>query len=245
MKQQAVSIFVSLVLFFLLLSVYTKLAGPIPFTVNSINTTKTDSFSVTGEGKSTVKPDIAVVNAGISATGPTVKQVQDQINGVINKVSEVVKNQGVDSKDIQTSNYNIHPTYDYTGGSQKITGYQADTNLVIKIKSLDKANSVIDAATSNGANQIGGITFDVADKTKAEDEARQQAVAEAKKKAEEAAKIAGFSLGKIINYSENFGNNPQPIPLMGGAQKAQGAPTQIEPGSNEIQVTVTLSYEVR
>lgn len=244
MRQQVISIFLSLAIFFLFLFVYTKLAGPIPFSVNSVTTNKTDSFSVTGDGKVTAKPDLATINVGVSAQGTTVKLVQDQMNSAINKVSQAIKNLGVEAKDIQTSNYNVNPSYDFNGGSQRINGYQASTNLVIKVRNLDKVNSVIDEATANGANQVGGINFDVDDKTQAENEARSQAVAQAKRKAEEAAKIAGFSLGKIINYSENFGSNPRPIAIM-AADKAQGSATQVEPGSSEIQVSVTLSYEVK
>lgn len=233
-------------MFFLLLFAYTKFAGPIPFTVNSINTNKTDSFTVTGEGKVSVPPDVATVNAGIQANAATVKVAQDQINKVINQISAKEKELGISASDIQTNNYNINPNYDYQNGSQKITGYNANTTLAIKVKDINKVNSVIDAATANGANQVNNITFDVNDKTKAENTAREQAVTEAKNKAEQAAKMAGFQLGKIVNYSENFEGGPTPIPLMAKVNSTDAStPTNIEPGSSEVKVTVTLSYEVR
>lgn len=238
--------FLTILSIFILLFLYTKTVGPIPFQVSSVTTQKSDTFQVSGEGISTIKPDIAVVSAGITAQAPTIKGAQDQINSVINKVSSSVKNLGIDSKDIQTTNYNIHPTYDYSGSIQRITGYQASTNLKIKVRDIDKVNSVLDTATTNGANQIGGVSFDVDDKTKAENEARAKAVEEAKKKAQQAASIAGFNLGKIINYSENFNGSPI-IPLGRGAMElsSKDTTTQIEPGSSEIKVTVTLSYEIR
>lgn len=233
--------------FFTLLFIFTKLFGPIPFSVNSITTTKSDTFNVTGEGKVTIKPDIAFISVGIQANGSSVKSVQEQINSVINKVSESVKGLGVDSKDIQTRNYSINPDYDYTGGNQRIKGYIASTNLSIKVREIDKVNEVIDAATGNGANQVGGISFDVDDRTKAENEARQKAVEEAKKKAQNAASIAGFKLGRIINYSESFAGYPGPIPLT-KTQDAIGGlenPTRVEPGSTDVTVVVTLSYELQ
>lgn len=233
-------------LFFIALFVYTKLAGPIPFSVTQVTTTKTDTFSVTGEGKVSMPPDIAIINAGVQAQGATVKTAQDQLNKSINAVSAAVKSAGVDAKDIQTSGYNINPTYDYQAGGQKITGYQAASNLTIKVRNIDKANSVIDAATGAGATTVGGISFDVDNKTKAQNEARQKAVADAKSKAENAAKIAGFTLGRIINYSEDFGGFPRPIPMFAKAETAGGGvPTQVEPGTNEITVTVTLSYQIQ
>lgn len=231
--------------FFTLLLIYTKLVGPIPFSVNSIITTKSDTFQVSGEGVVEVKPDVALVTVGVSANGSTVKAAQDQLNGAINKVSQAVKQLGVSDKDIKTTNYNINPTYDYLSGSQKTTGFTASSNLSIKVRQIDKANSIIDAATQSGANQVGGVSFDVDDKTKAENEAREKAVAVAKKKSEQAARIAGFRLGRIINYQENFGGYPVPLPYaIGTTESKSSPPTQIEPGSNEIRVTVTLSFEI-
>src|SRR5687768_6592189 len=135
--------------FFLLLFLYTKFLGPIPFTVNSVTTQKSTTFDVMGEGKVVVKPDVATVTVGIQANGATVNTVQEQINSVINKVSSAVKNLGVDEKDIQTTNYNINPDYDFTGGTQRIKGYTASTNLLVKVRQTDKANQVIDVATQN------------------------------------------------------------------------------------------------
>lgn len=230
-----------------MLFLYIKLAGPIPFSVNSVTTNKSDTFQVIGEGKVVVRPDIAKIQVGVESQGSTVKLAQDQLNSAINKVSQSIKALGVDEKDIQTENYNIYPNRDYTSSSQKITGYSASSNLSIKIKDINKINFVLDAATASGANQVGGITFDVEDKTKAENQAREKAVKEAKKKAEEAAKVAGFRLGKIVNYSESFQGEGPPFLDFKSAQVSQagGSPSQVEPGSNEVRVIVTLSYEVR
>lgn len=235
----------SIILFFLCLVAFIKFVGPIPLSISSVTTTKTDTFSVSGEGKVTMIPDIAVVNVGVTAQSANVSQVQQQLNKKMNAISDAIKKLGVDSKDIQTSNYNISPTYDYSGGSQRVTGYQANSNLTIKVRKIDNANGVIDAATANGANQVSGITFDVDDKTKAENQAREQAVADAKSKAETAARAAGFALGRIINYSEGGGAAPRPVMLDKAISMAGGgAPTQVEPGSSELSVTVTLSYEI-
>ena len=247
MARSIATLIAPIIIFFILLFIYTKIAGPIPFSVNSITTTKSDTFNVSGEGTVAAKPDIATLNVGIQAQSSTVKAAQDQINSAINKVSEAIKKLGVDQKDIQTTNYNINPNYDFQGNIQRITGYSASTNLTIKVRNIDLVNQVIDEATANGANQVGGISFDVDDKSKLEDEARQKAVAAAKKKAESAAKIAGFKLGRMVNYSENFEGGLRPIPLRisAGAPEVQKLETAVEPGSSEIKVIVTLSYEIQ
>lgn len=246
MIKQIGSTAATLIIFFILLFVYTKFVGPIPFQINSTSTTKSTTFDVTGEGKAIVKNDTANVSAGISATGATTKEAQDKINQVISKVSEGIKALGVEANDIKTANYNINPTYDYRDATQKITGYSANTNLTIKVRNIDNVGKIIDAATANGANNVSNLGFDTVDKTSAENEARIKAVAVAKKKAEDASKIVGFSLGKIVNYNEGFNGSSiiRAYGLSGAAQTASPE-TKLEPGSNEVVVSVTLSYEIR
>jgi len=237
----------AIILFFLLLFAFTKFVGPIPFSVHSVTTTKTDTFSVSGEGKVTIIPDIAIVSVGVSAQGATVTRVQQELNTKINAISDAIKKIGVDNKDIKTSYYNVSPTYDYSSSTQKITGYTANSNLTIKVRNIDNANTVIDTATAQGANKVGGVRFDIDDKTKAENQARQHAVIDAKTKANAASKAAGFKLGKVINYSEIDESSPRigiydtakALPMAGG-----GEPTQVEPGSSELTINVTLSYEI-
>ncbi|MCX8008325.1 MAG: SIMPL domain-containing protein [Patescibacteria group bacterium] len=240
-------VLLSPVIFFALLALYTRLIGPLPLSVSSVVTQKTDTFSVTGEGKAIVVPDIAVVTVGVQTQESTAKQAQSNLNTKINAVSEAVKRLGIDEKDIQTTNYSIYPIYDWKQNTQKITGYQASTTLVIKVRDLDKANTVLDTATEQGANTIGGITFDVSDRSKAEDEARQKAFQEAHKKAQRAAQIAGFRLGKVINYAENTNQPIYPLPFarMQAAPEMQDAKTNVKPGSQEVVITVTISYEIQ
>lgn len=239
---QRLSPFLPILAFFIILFVYIQLAGPIPFSVNSVTTTKSDAFTVSGEGIVAAKPDTAFLNVGVTQTAPTVKAVQDQLNSAANKVSEAVKNLGVKAEDIQTTNYSVNPNYDFREVTQRIIGYTASTNLKIKVREIDKINEVIDAATASGANQVGGVSFEVSDKDQVENKAREEAVRKAKKKAEDAAKIAGFKLGKLINYSEELPSGPIPIYAQGAAVSERE--TNIEPGSSEIRVTVNLTYEV-
>jgi uncharacterized protein YggE len=245
-KERLITAILSPVIFFTLLFAYVKLAGPLPFIIQSTTTTQNNAFSVTGEGKVQATPDKATVTAGVQAKGATTQEAQNQMNAVINKVSAGIKGVGIDSKDIKTENYNINPTYDYTNGAQRITGYSGSTNLTITVRDINKVNTVIDTATANGANVVSGAQFDVADKTKALDEARKLAVEDAKKKAQQAAQTAGFKLGSIVNYQES--ENGEVRPLMYAADKASAQvanpPTQVEPGSNQVVLTVTLSYQV-
>jgi uncharacterized protein YggE len=238
-----------------LLFAFTKILGPIPFDITQVTTSKTDVFTVTGEGKVQAKPDSAKVSLGVLAKESTSELAQDQLNKNINKVIESIKKLGVPEIDIKTENYNIYPDYGEispmligTGqtGQDNITGYTANTNITVTVDSAEIANQVIDAGTSSGANQIGGVDFQVKDKNEALNKARELAVADAKIKAEDAARIAGFKLGKVINYSESEGGD-YPFAMMSKTEGSlgSGVPTQVQPGTNEIAVTGSLSYEIR
>lgn len=243
MKQTLVPIAVFLAGLFVVL----KTAGPFPFSITSTVTQKNDVFSVNGEGKVSVTPDIAYTSLGVEAQGPTVKQVQNSLNTSINGVIDALSKIGIKKEDMKTTQYSISPMYDYANGRQKLTGFQAHSSVRVTIKNLDLVNTVIDTATANGATNVGSITFDVEDKEKAFNSARDLAVKDAKKKADDAARIAGFSLGRIINYSESEGSQPRPIMLEGAkmAGSADAVATNIETGTSDIAMTVTISYELR
>lgn len=247
---------------FIAIFLYGSFGAGLPLYVNQITTNKNDLFTVTGTGEVTAKPDIAEVSFGVSATGQTVAQVQNQSNTVINKVVAAVKALGIPDKDIKTTNYNINPQYGRVEQDrmmfdsqqplppttdQDISGYSMNVNVVVKIKDLEKVNQVIDTATENGANQIGGISFTVDNPEKYQKEARELAIADAKRQANELASAAGIQLGKIVGIYENpmyYGRGD--MMMSAKAESATGgAPTQIEPGSGTISTQVTLNYETR
>lgn len=229
---------------FLGLFIYTKLFGPIPFSVNSIQTTKTNLFSVSGTGKTTGIPDIAALSIGVTKTSSTVTSAQDQANALANKIIEDLKKLGVPEKNIKTTNYSVNPNYDFNGGGQNITGYTVTQTLEVNVTPIDIANKAIAAATADGANLVGGINFTFSDKTKKalEDKARAEAVKMAKEKAESLNKATGIRLGRIVDVQESGNFEPRPIMMM-GALEAKSSDTQLQPGENSITINVTLSYE--
>lgn len=129
--------------------------------------------------------------------------------------------------------------------TSRITGYQVDSTLQVQIKDLTKVNSIIDTATQNGANQIYGVNFTVAEKDKFISEARKIAIDKAKKKALEVSSQAGIRLGRLMNIYES-----ENTPYGGMMYSAKAVPdmrtgTEVEPGSTEIIVNVTLNYETK
>lgn len=239
----------SVIIFFVLLFIFAKWGPAINFSTTT--QVKGDAFVSTGEGKASVTPDIAKISLGIQETGSSLKIVQNAVNTKSKTLTDTIKKLGIEERDIKTSSYNVYPQYDYTSSTQKITGYQVSTNYQVTVKDFDKVNDIVVAATAAGANTIGNVSFELSDSIKTEkmNEARQEAVKVAKTKAEGLAKAAGITLGKIINVSENQSNGPvrlMAIPATGGGSENESiSQPDIQPGTTEINVTVSLSYEVR
>lgn len=248
-KPIRIDLIAAVIVFFVGLFLFAKFGPSIPIYVNQVATSQPAPFTVSADGKVTAVPDIAQISLGFTSNGPLVSQVQNDANTTIKNITTAIKKLGIDDKDIQTTNYSLSPTYDYRGTVQKITGYSINVSVQIKVRDFAKINQVIDAGTANGANQVGGLNFTFDDPEKFQTQARKIAIDNAKKKASDIAAASGISLGKLINVQEGSANFPraylatdQALPMTGGGG---GTPTKVEPGSSEISVSVTLSYETR
>lgn len=227
----------------------TRFTGPLPISVTQTLTQKEATFNASGDAEITAVPDEAQVRLGIDVKKNTIIAAQEEANQVINSITDAIKKMGLDKEDIQTQNYRVNPEYDYSNPERRITGYRVNTQIVVKITDFEKLNQIIDAATSLGANQVGGISFSLSEEKQEElkKEARKEAIEEAKQSAEELAKLAGVRLGKVVNVIESDGGNYD-YPIYARAEaKMLGdgleEPTQIEPGSEVYKYSVTLSYE--
>ena len=245
--QENKKIILAILLFFFTLFIYTKLAGPIPFLINSYVTSKNDLFQSLGQGNVSQAPDLVTISFGVTKSSSTVSDAQNQTNKAINSVLENLKNLGVSEKDLKTTNYSVNPNYSFEGVA-KISGYTVVQNIELKIKDINNTNKAIDAITGNGGNLIGQVQFGFDDKTKAklEDKARKEAVGNAKEKAQSLAKAAGVRLGKIINVTESQDGSPRFIALdaplrVGGAPEEK---TEIPIGESSIKINIVLTYEI-
>ncbi len=240
--------FLTILFALLSLFIFTKIFGPIPFSVNSITTNKQNLFTVSGSAEATAVPDTAMISLGVTKTSPTVENAKEQVNEIINKITQDVKNLGVNEKDIKTSNYSVNPDYDYINGRETPRGYTVSATVDVKLDSIEKANSAIDVATRDGATQVGGVQFvlDDEEKAKLEEEARAEAIKKAKAKAASIARAAGIRLGRIVDVQESGGGN-EPRPYYGLTADTKQAnpeePTQLSPGENKVISNISLSYE--
>lgn len=243
LKIPVLTVFISLLLFF----GFTKIFGPIPFTIHSIQTTNADLFTVTGVGEVQATPEDASVSLGVTKTGTTAEEAQNEVNTIMNKLLSDLETLGIEKKSIQTNAISVNPTYDYTNGRQKITGYEATQNVTIKVTDVSLANQVVDTATQDGANVISGVSFVIKDedREKIEKEARVKAIKAAKEKAQQIAQETGITLGRIVNVQVENGQEPPVIMQQRSASDefTKTEPTNLQPGENTVRVTVHLSYE--
>src|ERR1700758_840456 len=181
------------------------------FTVPAYADEPPSFISVTGEARISVPPDLAQIDAGVTSDGKTAREASDANNAAMGKVLLALKGAGIDEKDYQTSRLSLQPQYSSakSGSPAAITGCRAGNRVTIRLRDVTKVANVIDTLVTAGANEIGGINFMVSQASKLLDDAREQAVADARRKAEVYAKAAGVTLGAPLSVAEE--GAPAPV----------------------------------
>lgn len=219
-----------------------------PDTISVTTAAETPNVSVSGRGEVQVPSDVGYINMGVAVTARTVAEARDQAADAAQAVITSAKQNGVDEKDIKTMNLNISPQYNYpgNGGQPTITGYTVTNIVDVKVKDLDTFSKIIDDATKAGGDnvRVNGIRFDVDDNAAALEQAREAAMADAKKKADQLAKLGDVTLGKPIAISEVRSTNP-PAAMRDGAYIAEAAAsTPIQPGTGTVVVELTVTWAI-
>ena len=204
------------------------------------------AISVTGEANVSVPPDQVQIDAGVTADAKTAREASDAMNAAMGKVLLALKGAGIDEKDYQTSRLSLQPQFatspraaERTAG---IVSFRASNRVTVKIRDVTKVANVIDVLVSAGANDIGGISFTVTQASKHLDEAREKAIADARRKAEIYARAVGVTLGEPISVEESGA----PSPIFRGkvaAPMAAGAP--VAQGEETLSVTVSVSWAIK
>jgi uncharacterized protein len=200
--------------------------------------------TVIGSGEVKVTPDTASVQIGVETSAPTTKEALEQNTAQANAIIAQIKALGVADKDIQTSGFNINPTYDTN--MRQVTGYTVSNQVGVTIRDLAQAGSLLDQVVQAGANRIYGVSFSVADPSAALAQARDKAVADAKARAEQLAKGSGASVGLVLVITENVGSSPVvPMPMLDRAVAAGAAPVPMQAGEISYSAQVQMTYELK
>jgi uncharacterized protein YggE len=200
-------------------------------------------ISVTGEATVSVPPDQAQIDGGVTSEAKTAREASDANNTAMGKVLLALKGAGIEEKDVQTSRLSLQPqSAPNRTGPAAIVSYRASNRVTVRLRDVTKVANVIDALVAAGANEIGGINFVVSQASKLLDDAREQAIADARRKAEIYARAAGVTLGAPLSISEQGAPGPMPFRRM-AAGIAASAP--VAQGEETLAVTVSVSWAIK
>lgn len=214
------------------------------------------SFAVTADAKVVTVPDVAAFTASvITEGGMDLGAIQTTNTEKTNAVIMYTKEQGVEEKDIKTESYSVEPRYQYYGCETgacpppRIVGYTVRQTISVKVRDFSKAGTILAGVVEHGANSVSSLNFTIDDPTSVQAQARAEAIEKAKAKAEQIARAGDFNVGRLLGIDEGGYTPPMPYYRegygMGGASLDSAKVIAIEPGSQDVTVTVTLRYEIR
>ncbi len=203
---------------------------------------------ITETGKAYATPDVAKVTFGVTTEAKDIAKSQKDNSEKLATIKNELARFNIEAKDIKTVNYSIYPDYDYFIPRQpRLKGYRTHHLLEIVIRKLEDTDAVVQALGTAGVTEINQVRFTVDDITEVQNEAREQAIAKAKDKAESLANLTGAKLGKIISIQEG---SSQIIPpsykslLEMDSGFGGGAEVGLEEGSTLITATITIIYSL-
>ena len=205
------------------------------------------TLTVLGEGEAYVPADTAVIFLGVSCQSKDVMKAQSSVNEAIANIRRALTMGGIPAEDINTDYINIHAVYDYSGSTEHLAAYGADSTLAIRTTEIDRVGEVIDLAFSAGANTLNSIDFSASDTAEARKEALRAAVQNAQEKAAVLAEASGLTLSGIASLSENGTYSYANTRGFDGAQmsKSMDAATVVQSARLCVSATVTVSYSAQ
>ena len=197
-------------------------------------------ITVNGTGTITSVPDEATFTVGVQTQGTTAREALASNSEQMRRVIEAVRSAGVAKDDVQTQDVSVSADY---SKENRIDGYTANNSVLVTIRGLSSAGKVLDAASNAGANQVYGPTLSRSDEDELQAKALREAVGDAQKKAEALAAAAGVSLGRVSAITEGFSGGPEPY-YATDLRLAKSSDAPIEPGTQDIRATVTVTFAI-
>lgn len=206
------------------------------------------SISVAGHAEINVEPDIAMLDGGVTTEAKEAGTAAADNAKIMAAIFDALKGAGIADKDLQTTNFSIQPVWPAKrpdanrSEDVQIVGYRVSNRVRVKVRDMTRVASVLDAMVKAGANDIGGISFVVSEQDKRLDDARAEAMRDAKRKADIFARTAGVKLGAPLSISESGSAPPRPMAYRSLAPAAEAAP--IAHGEQTLQVHLSVTYEI-
>ncbi|MBS9475550.1 SIMPL domain-containing protein [Ancylobacter radicis] len=204
-------------------------------------------ITVSGEGIVRAVPDMASFSSGVVSEAKTAREALDANSQAVGAMVAAIKEAGIEARDIATSGFSVQPRYapprkDGTG-EQNITGYEVRNTVTVRVRDLARLGDLLDKVVTTGANQIDGVSFDIAEPVKLQEEARVAAVKDARRQAEIMAEAGGVRLVRVLSMTADGASAP-PMRRMMAAQMMKAESVPVEAGESEIRAGVTVTYEI-
>lgn len=198
-------------------------------------------------GEATVRrvPDLAVLSLSVSVQDRKTAPARDEANRRASAILARLREIGIPDADVQAPALNVQPTYDYSRGSPKITGYQASRPMTIRVRDIDLLGTILDGLVDDGATQVHGTSMELADPQAASREALAAAFGVANSRGEALATAAGLKLGQPRRIEEDTDGSPAPFrgtPMLRMA--AESVPTEVAEGEIEITARVRAWFDL-
>lgn len=206
-----------------------------------------DTVSVVGSGRVTMVPDRVSFTIGVETIAPSVDDAVSQNNQKVARILAALKKGGAADKEIRTSNFSIYPQQHYEEGKPpQITGYQTTNSITVTKMNPADAGKLLQAAIAAGANNASGLSFLVSEDSKPRLSGLQRAFEDARSRAQALASASGRTLGRAVTISEGSVPFSPPRPMMAmEAKVAQSADVPVQPGSEELQFSVSVIFELK
>lgn len=205
--------------------------------------------TVQATGTAKVVPDGVIFNFAVTNLGESAESATDEVAKLADKAREVLDNADIDDKDIASQSISVNEEIKYNpDGSQESLGYRATQSFVVTIREEDEAGTIVQdviAAVGDGI-RVDGVTPTVLDNEDALDDAREDAVNNARTKAEDYADLLGIDLGEVQSVSEV--SSPvltRPVAIAESTMDSAGKEIQVDLGEQDITVTIEVRWSIK
>jgi uncharacterized protein YggE len=202
-------------------------------------------ITVMAQGEVSADPDLAMITVGVETRDETAGLAAAQNAERMSDVMDALRQMDIAEEDIQTVDYSIQAEIDWESDEQRVIGYVVSNSVRVKIRDVEKVGDVLDAVTEAGANNVYGIQFSFDDPSALQEQARAEAMAEARQRAEALADLAGVRLGAARTISESFTETPYYMDAVYSvAEGGRGGGTSVSSGQLEVTVQVQVTYDI-
>lgn len=203
-------------------------------------------LDIVAQGSVRRVPDIAIISAGVVTQAVDAATAMRDNAARMSRVIAALKKTGVADKDMSTSSISLSPQYRYIENQAPvITGYQASNQLTVRFRDIAKSGAILDSLVKEGANQINGPTLTIDQPEAAQNEARIDAIKQARARADLYAKATGLKVKRIISMSEVDTGAGGPVLMQSMARDASAsAKSEILPGEQSVGISVSVVFEL-